>query len=140
MKTEAPDFIEKFSLENFYMKTQSIERTFIDKVFALCDYYLQNKIPSHSRHIYDIYKLLPRINFDENFSNLILDVRKVRKTSPICVSSDEKYKITDLLKEIITKEIYKKDYENITEKILEEPINYETSITALKKIIEKDIF
>ena len=32
------------------------------------------------------------------------------------------------------------DYENITEKILEEPINYETSITALKKIIEKDIF
>ena len=101
---------------------------------------MQNKIPSHSRHIYDIYKLLPRINFDENFSNLILDVREVRKTSPICVSSDEKYKITDLLKEIITKEIYKKDYENITEKILEEPINYETSITALKKIIEKDIF
>ena len=42
--------------------------------------------------------------------------------------------------EIITKEIYKKDYENIKEKILEEPINYETSITALKKIIEKDIF
>ena len=140
MKTEAPDFIEKFALENFYMKTQSIERTFIDKIFALCDYYLQNKIPSHSRHIYDIYKLLPRINFDENFSNLILDVREVRKTSPICVSSDEKYKITDLLKEIITKEIYKKDYENITEKILEEPIKYETSITALKKIIEKDIF
>ena len=140
MKTEAPDFIEKFGLENFYMKTQSIERTFIDKVFALCDYFLQNKIPSHSRHIYDIYKLLPSINFDENFSNLILDVREVRKTSPICVSSDEKYKITDLLKEIITKEIYKKDYENITEKILEEPINYETSITALKKIIEKDIF
>lgn len=33
MKTEAPDFIEKFGLENFYMKTQSIERTFIDKVF-----------------------------------------------------------------------------------------------------------
>lgn len=33
MKTEAPEFIEKFGLENFYMKTQSIERTFIDKVF-----------------------------------------------------------------------------------------------------------
>lgn len=140
MKTEAPDFIEKFGLENFYMKTQSIERTFIDKVFALCDYFLQNKIPSHSRHIYDIYKLLPRINFDENFYNLILDVREVRKTSPICVSSDEKYKITDLLKEIINKDTYKKDYENITEKILEEPVKYETSITALKKIIEKDIF
>ena len=140
MKTEAPDFIEKFGLENFYMKTQCIERTFIDKVFALCDYYLQNKISSHSRHIYDIYKILPKINFDENFTNLIFDVREVRKTSPICVSSDEKYKITELLKEIINKDTYKKDYENITEKILEEPIKYETSITAIKKIIEKDIF
>ena len=126
MKTESPDFIETFGLSDFTMKTQCIERTFIDKVFALCDYYLQNKISSHSRHIYDIYKILPKINFDENFYKLIFDVREVRKTSPICVSSDEKYKITDLLKEIINKDIYKKDYENITEKILEEPINYET--------------
>lgn len=140
MKSESPDFIETFGLSDFTMKTQCIERTFIDKVFALCDYYLQNKISSHSRHIYDIYKILPKINFDENFYKLIFDVREVRKTSPICVSSDEKYKITDLLKEIITKEIYKNDYENITEKILEESVDYETSITALKKIIEKDIF
>ncbi|MEE0878342.1 MAG: nucleotidyl transferase AbiEii/AbiGii toxin family protein [Treponemataceae bacterium] len=140
MKTESPDFIETFGLSDFTMKTQCIERTFIDKVFALCDYYLQNKISSHSRHIYDIYKILPKINFDENFYKLIFDVREVRKISPICVSSDEKYKISELLKEIINNEIYKKDYQNITEKILEEQIDYETSISALKKIIEKDIF
>ena len=140
MKTESPDFIETFGLSDFTMKTQCIERTFIDKVFALCDYYLQNKISSHSRHIYDIYKILPKINFNENFYKLIFDVREVRKISPICVSSDEKYKISELLKEIINKDIYKKDYENITEKILEESVDYETSITALKKIIEKDIF
>lgn len=140
MKTESPDFIETFGLSDFTMKTQCIERTFIDKVFALCDYYLQNKISSHSRHIYDIYKILPKINFDENFYKLIFDVREVRKISPICISSDEKYKISELLKEIINKDIYKKDYEHITEKILEESVDYETSITALKKIIEKDIF
>lgn len=140
MKTESPDFIETFGLSDFTMKTQCIERTFIDKVFALCDYYLQNKISSHSRHIYDIYKILPKINFNENFYKLIFDVREVRKISPICISSDEKYKISELLKEIINKDTYKKDYENITEKILEEEINYETAITALKKIIEKDIF
>jgi predicted nucleotidyltransferase component of viral defense system len=140
MKTESPDFIETFGLSDFTMKTQCIERTFIDKVFALCDYYLQNKISSHSRHIYDIYKILPKINFDENFYKLIFDVREVRKISPICISSDEKYKISELLKEIINKDIYKKDYENITEKILEESVDYETSITVLNKIIEKDIF
>lgn len=140
MKTEAPDFIEKFSLSNFTMKTQCIERTFIDKVFALCDYFLQNKIPSHSRHIYDIYKILPHIKFDDEFFNLILDVREIRKNSVVCISSDEKYNISELLTQIIDEEIYKKDYQTITEKILEEEINYETAITALKKIIEKDIF
>ena len=140
MKTEAPDFIEKFSLSNFTMKTQCIERTFIDKVFALCDYFLQNKISSHSRHIYDIYKILPKINFDENFYKLIFDVREVRKNSVVCISSDEKYNISELLTQIINKEIYKKDYQTITEKILEEEIDYETAITALNQIIEKDIF
>ena len=140
MKTESPDFIETFGLSDFTMKSQCIERTFIDKVFALCDYYLQNKISSHSRHIYDIYKILPKINFDENFYKLIFDVREVRKISPICISSDEKYKISELLTQIIDEEIYKKDYQTITEKILEEEIDYETAITALKKIIEKDIF
>ena len=140
MKSEAPDFIESFGLENFNIKTQTIERTFIDKVFALCDYFLQNKISSHSRHIYDIYKILPKINFDENFYKLIFDVREVRKNSVVCISSDEKYNISELLTQIINKEIYKKDYQTITEKILEEEIDYETAITALKQIIEKDIF
>ena len=100
MKTESPDFIETFGLSDFTMKTQCIERTFIDKVFALCDYYLQNKISSHSRHIYDIYKILPKINFDENFYKLIFDVREVRKISPICISSDEKYKISSYSDEL----------------------------------------
>ena len=140
MKIESPNFIDIFGLADFSMKTQCIERTFIDKVFALCDYFLQNKIANHSRHIYDIYKLLPHIDFNDDFSKLIFDVREARKTSPICVSSDEKYKISELLNEIINNEIYKKDYQNITEKILEEPIDYETSISALKKIIEKNIF
>ena len=30
------------NLEPFEMNVQSLDRTFIDKVFALCDYYMEN--------------------------------------------------------------------------------------------------
>ena len=43
MKTEAPDYAEEFSLIPFSMKIQGIDRTLADKIFAICDYYLQGK-------------------------------------------------------------------------------------------------
>lgn len=41
MDKEAPDSIEEFMLLPFSMKVQGIDRTLADKVFAICDYYLQ---------------------------------------------------------------------------------------------------
>lgn len=35
------DIIAKFGLIPFEMKAQSLVRTFIDKLFAVCDYYLE---------------------------------------------------------------------------------------------------
>ena len=40
MVTEAPELIQKYTLEPFAMKVQGIDRTLADKVFAVCDYYL----------------------------------------------------------------------------------------------------
>ena len=56
---EAPDVISQYNLDPFSMKVQGLDRTLIDKVFAICDYYLNNNVTKHSRHIYDIYKLTP---------------------------------------------------------------------------------
>ena len=56
--------IKKYGLEPFKIQVQSIERTFIDKVFALVDYCIDGNIDSHSRHIYDLYKLYPNICFN----------------------------------------------------------------------------
>lgn len=39
------------------MNVQSIERTFMDKVFAVCDYKIQNMQDRDSRHLYDICNL-----------------------------------------------------------------------------------
>ena len=64
--TEREDLAEKFDLMPFEITTQAIERTLIDKVFAICDYYLSDKIDQHSRHLYDIYKIVKR----GYFSNL----------------------------------------------------------------------
>ena len=58
MADEAPEELVNFRLEPFEMKVQGLDRTLADKVFAICDYYMQDRVKKHSRHIYDIYKLL----------------------------------------------------------------------------------
>lgn len=140
MKKEAPDSIEEFMLLPFSMKVQGIDRTLIDKIFAICDYYLQGKVQKHSRHIYDIYKLLPLVSQDETFKNLVHEVRNIRAQSPICPSALPNVNIPQLLEQIIKEKAYKNDYDNLTTQLLEEQLSYDTVITALKAIVKSDIF
>ena len=140
MVEEAPDYIERYSLSPFTMKVQDISRTLADKVFAICDYYLQNKTEKHSRHLYDIYKLLPLVPQDDSFKKLVKEVRQVRALSPVCPSAKPDVDVVDLLKRIVSENVYKSDYENITENLLEEELNYETVIPALKQIAENGMF
>lgn len=72
------DLIKQYGLEPFPMKVQSLSRTFIDKLFALCDYYLRHRTKRYSRHLYDIYKLKDRVNFDDNFRALIAQIKEKR--------------------------------------------------------------
>lgn len=46
MAEEAPEELENFCLEPFEMKVQGLDRTLADKVFAICDYYMQNRVKS----------------------------------------------------------------------------------------------
>ena len=140
MVEEAPDYIEKYALSPFTMKVQDISRTLADKVFAICDYYLQNKTEKHSRHLYDIYKLLPHVPQDDSFKKLVKEVRQVCALSPVCPSAKQDVDVVDLLKRIVSENVYKSDYENITENLLEEELNYETVIPALKQIAENGMF
>ena len=45
-----------------------------------------------------------------------------------------------LLQEIIDKDIYKKDYEEITSKMLFEEVSYETAKEALQRIVNFKLF
>lgn len=44
-----PEIIKTYHLEPFPVYAQDIGRTFIDKVFAVCDYYIENNPTEHSR-------------------------------------------------------------------------------------------
>ena len=136
MEREAPEFVQVYGLAPFEMKVQGLDRTLVDKVFAVCDYYLQDKVKKHSRHIYDIYKLLPLVPQDEEYHKLVQKVRKVRKDSPVCPSARDNVDIPALLRKIIKETVYRADYRNLTEGLLEEKISYEIAIQALESIAE----
>ena len=140
LEREASGLLKEYSLNPFSMKVQGLDRTLTDKVFAVCDYYLQNRIKKHSRHIYDIYKLLPLVKQDDAFRALVREVRAVRKESVICPSAADGVNIPELLTEMIQKEAYREDYRNLTEKLLEEEVGYDTAGTALERIAVGGMF
>ena len=140
MIEEAPEEIKNFRLDPFEMKVQGLDRTLVDKVFAICDYYMQYRVKKHSLHIYDIYKLLPVVPQNEEFKNLIKDVRSVRAMTNICPSAQPEVNVPELLNFLIENDVYRDDYEKVTARILEEDVNYETAIKAVKEIALSGLF
>ncbi len=138
--TEQEELAEKFDLMPFEITAQGIERTLIDKIFAICDYYLSGKIDRHSRHLYDIYKIMEYTILDTSFSELVQEVRSLRGSLPVCPSAKTGVCINDLLAEIVDKEVYRDDYETITGKLLFTYVPYETVIGGVEEIINRDYF
>lgn len=140
MADEAPEEIEEFYLEPFEMKVQGMDRTLVDKVFAICDYYMQDRVKMHSRHIYDIYKLLQLVPQTDEFKALVKEVRSVRAMTNICPSAQPKVNVPEILNFLVESEIYKEDYKNITARILEEGVSYDVAIEAVRKIAASGMF
>ena len=132
--------IEEYEMKPFDIRVQTLERTFIDKVFALCDYAVSNDTKGYSRHIYDLHRLLSVVTLDDNLRELAKEVREERKTHARCYTAQDEYDIPTLLKQIIDERIYYEDYKDITAKVLFDGTDYDTSITAIQKIIDSNIF
>lgn len=134
------DIIDNYDLRPFDIRVLSMERTFIDKVFAICDYAYDGKIYEHSRHLYDLHKMFPLLTLDDTFAKLVVAVRALRKIRSHCPSAADGVNISEKLRQIIKDETYKKDYEDVTEKLLFEKVTYAQTIDTLQKIIEKNVF
>lgn len=130
LKDDNMDIIEKYDLIPFKMQVQSLTRTFIDKLFAVCDYYMNDKAVRNSRHLYDVYKLYPYIEFDDEFYNLLVEVRKSRSEMDIKITPSARYDINvlKLAEKMVKDQFYKKDYEDSTMKLISDEIRYEDVI------------
>lgn len=131
-----PDIIKEYNLYPFNIKVQTLHRTFIDKIFALGDYYLTNKTKGYSRHLYDLYKIMPEIVFDDNFFNLYDEVKEIRSNDEDCPSAKPKQNLGDLLRKIYSTDYFKTDYEDVTSELLFEDVSYSAVKENLKRIIE----
>lgn len=134
------DLAKRYELMPFEITTQTVERTLVDKVFALCDYYMQGAIEHHSRHLYDIYKIVNSIGITDEAVKLIPEVREVRSELSICPSAKEDICVTGILNEIIEEQAYKSDYEDITMGLLFVPEKYDTVIQSIKQLADSGIW
>lgn len=133
--------LAEYGLEPFCVQVQALQRTLIDKVFALCDYYLSGDTERNSRHIYDIAKLLTKVNaFDGTLQVLVSNVRNDRKRNRTCLSAQDGVDVPEVLKSIINTEFFKKDYDETTLKLLSKPISYADAIKSLQTVIDSEIF
>ena len=131
--------IIKYDLIPYDVRVQSITRTFIDKIFAICDYYETMSTRRTSRHLYDLHKLLPNITFDEKFYTLFSNVTLERRIGDLekCISCSEGYDLIGTLNKIVNEDFYKNDYNNVTRNLLFEEVKYEECLNSLKQIILK---
>ena len=130
--------IRKYHLEDTSILVQSIERTLIDKIFALCDYYLQSIPERNSRHIYDIHQILAHRSLDDIPHELVTHVRRIRQANPKCLSARGNIIIPKLLHKIIQERFFERDYNDLTLNLLFQPVPYEDAIQGLSIVAEWD--
>lgn len=130
-----------FDLTPFDVCVQKLERTFVDKVFAICDYYERKETTRNSRHIYDLYKISKIIDLsDDSLVQLVAEVRADRKKSNRCVSASDDYDVNRALTKIRIEELFKSDYRQVTSKLLIKGVEYDEAISVLDAIIESGAF
>lgn len=137
---ENAELIEEYNLQPFKIKVQGLDRTFVDKTFAICDYYLQGKTERHSRHIYDLYMLSSKVKLNDSLAGLIKEVREQRMNVPACLSAQPGVNVNELLKKIADEKYFFNDYVSITSVFQSKPLPYEEAITVLDTIIDSGLF
>lgn len=136
---EEEELIATYNLGTFPMRVQSLNRTLIDKVFAVCDYYLQDKAHRNSRHLYDIYKLTEHVEIDDDFLKLVKEVRahRIDMGREIAPAAPLNVNIVELVQKICDEDFYKEDYRETTLKLISDSLEYEMLKKHYKELVEK---
>lgn len=137
--SEEKELIETYDLETFPMRVQSLNRTLIDKVFAVCDYYMQGKDRRNARHLYDIYKLAEHVKIDEAFLKLVNEVRlhRIKMGSGIAPAAPLDVNILELVQKICDEDFYKEDYRETTLKLISDSLDYEMLKNHYQELVKR---
>ena len=127
--------ITEYGLQPFNIEVQAMERTFIDKVYALADYAISGETTDHSRHIYDLYKIYPKITFNDDFKELVAEVVKVRKPLKYSHSLKAGVDLHKVLQNIIDDRVFAFDYDNITASLIYTSVPYSEAIKVISQVI-----
>jgi predicted nucleotidyltransferase component of viral defense system len=140
-KNNRTDLIKQYNLEPFTMPIQTIERTFVDKLFAICDYHLQKNYYRYSRHIYDLHKMwTSKLINQALMKNIIDDVIKDRQIFGRQNTSCEPGMNPQLvLSDILENDPFKDDYESVTTAFIHKKVSYAECIDSIKEIHKNDI-
>lgn len=134
------ELLDRYEFQNLSINTQSFVRTFIDKIFAICDYYLSNNPTRNSRHLYDLHMLWPLVKNEKNIKKMIIFVRTERKELKKCLSAADEININEVINKIIEEKFYINDYNQITKLMLFKDVSYDEVILSLKDILNSKIF
>lgn len=131
--------IATYDLGVFPMRVQSLNRTLIDKIFAVCDYFMQGKAHRNARHLYDIYKLAQHIAIDGEFLELVEEVRnhRIEMGSDIAPAAPLNVNMLEMIRRICDEDFYKNDYKETTVKLISDSLTYEEAKRCYKELSEK---
>ncbi|WP_411344936.1 nucleotidyl transferase AbiEii/AbiGii toxin family protein [Paenibacillus sp. WLX1005] len=124
----------------FDMKVQSLHRTFIDKLFAICDKYEARTPDKFSRHLYDLYHIWDVIQTDQHellalFSLVQSDLSKDIERNP---SSATDYPFQQRLIEILDTNFFENDYNRLTMQLfVHNSVPYDQIVTFLRKVFKQ---
>ncbi len=137
--TEEEELITTYDLRTFPMCVQSLNRTLIDKLFAVCDYYLLGKAHRNARHLYDIYKLTEHVEIDNDFLKLVKEVcaHRIDMGSEIAPAAPLDVDILELVRRICDEDFYKEDYQETTLKLFSDSLEYEIVKKHYMELAEK---
>jgi hypothetical protein len=135
------DLINQYQLQPFSASVQTLERTLIDKVFALCDYHLKNQYSRYSRHIYDVYKIWNSTQLRKETLFPLMDsiTRDRQLNGQNNLSCQPGRRPTDILREIIERRVYETDFKILTSNLLVKPVPYDVCIASLSEIIDSGL-
>lgn len=71
---------------------------------------------------------------------MVKEVREIRAKKKYALSAQLSNNPIDLLKEIVAREVYKSDYNAITQNLLYEDVSYEETIETIREIIAEGLF